>query len=342
MSPQSAHDKIAVCLLMPPSGDVCASTDLSHSSGMRPITPPAESPLPAFSHEDNTAAGMALIQEDSMYITPASSPVYDEKDGDIKQLHPIVALPTDLHTHHVPVVVDGTAQPAMHVDPPIQLPSPAPSASTSTSRTGSEIWPKVDAELNRSSTTRAWDFSSSRPQMRAPSALFQPYSRFIGTQQSDRHTYTVEVTILTIDMPQSQVSGYLTINGLTKEHPTLQTFFTGQIVGGPNHRYTFKTTDPSWGATEKVDLQHWLRFPPWRNLSAHAKRDMKFDFPLDGSPWWTQEHVYMRWKEHFLVPDHKESNITGASFEGFYYICLNLWEGKISGVYFHSKSERYV
>ena len=50
----------------------------------------------------------------------------------------------------------------------------------------------------------------------------------------------------------------------------------------------------------------------------------------------------MRWKEYFLVPDHRVRTITGASFEGFYYICFNQVEGTISGIYFHAKSEKYV
>ena len=28
---------------------------------------------------------------------------------------------------------------------------------------------------------------------------------------------------------------------------------------------------------------------------------------------------FMRWKEHFLVPDHRIVSIPGASFAGFYY-----------------------
>ena len=50
----------------------------------------------------------------------------------------------------------------------------------------------------------------------------------------------------------------------------------------------------------------------------------------------------MRWKEQFLVPDHRVTTIRGASFEGFYYICFNQVKGEVSGIYFHSKSERYV
>ena len=47
----------------------------------------------------------------------------------------------------------------------------------------------------------------------------------------------------------------------------------------------------------------------------------------------------MRWKEQFLVPDHRVRSISGASFSGFYYICLNKRTGVIDGLYFHSSSE---
>lgn len=50
----------------------------------------------------------------------------------------------------------------------------------------------------------------------------------------------------------------------------------------------------------------------------------------------------MRWKEYFLVPDHRVRSISGASFEGFYYICFNQVEGTVAGIYFHAKSEKYV
>lgn len=50
----------------------------------------------------------------------------------------------------------------------------------------------------------------------------------------------------------------------------------------------------------------------------------------------------MRWKEKFLVPDHRVKEISGASFEGFYYICFNQIAGAISGIYYHSKSDQLV
>lgn len=53
-----------------------------------------------------------------------------------------------------------------------------------------------------------------------------------------------------------------------------------------------------------------------------------------------KEHLFMRWKEYFLVPDHRVKTINGASFEGFYYICFNQITGGIEGIYFHAKSEK--
>jgi len=330
---------------------------------------------------DNTAAGMGLYQEDSMYLTPAASPSMErseEKDNhndegnEIKvdedvvkdacqtmdtgnllscQTYPNSSDSSFPKTHgHIPSIVNAAANAQLE---PVQVQSiaaiatssdsmPTPTATNTGQRPDSipRGLAKVDLELDRTANTQPWDISDKRPVSKSPSSLFQPYARYIGTQQSDRQTYNVEVTILTVDMDQCSLSGYLLIRGLTPEHPMLQTFFTGQIVGGPNQKYSFKTMEPTWGASDKVDLQHWLRFPAWRHLSSHAKRDMSFDFPLDNQPWHMQDHVFMRWKEHFLVPDHKQSNIQGASFEGFYYICLNQTEGKISGVYFHSKSEK--
>lgn len=51
------------------------------------------------------------------------------------------------------------------------------------------------------------------------------------------------------------------------------------------------------------------------------------------------EHVFMRWKEHFLVPDHTVKDINGASFAGFYYICFQKSAATIDGYYYHRTSE---
>ena len=124
------------------------------------------------------------------------------------------------------------------------------------------------------------------------------------------------------------------IVGLTPDHPTLTTFFEGEIIGS---KYTFQTRHTTWGATDKTDMAHWARFPAWRPLANQAKKP---DFHYKNSA--QRENIFMRWKETFLVPDHRVREILGASFEGFYYICFNQVTGNISGIYFHARSEKYV
>lgn len=48
--------------------------------------------------------------------------------------------------------------------------------------------------------------------------------------------------------------GYLQINGLTDEYPTLTTFFDGEII---SQKYPFLTR--KWDADEDVDKKHWVR-----------------------------------------------------------------------------------
>ncbi|KAL4766241.1 vacuolar import and degradation protein-domain-containing protein [Aspergillus foveolatus] len=179
----------------------------------------------------------------------------------------------------------------------------------------------------------SYEFSNIRLLPNYTSSFLRPGSKFTGTQQSDRQVYNVDVEIKHVDMAESYLCGYLRIQGLTEDHPTLTTFFEGEIIGT---KHTFKTRNESWGASEKTDMLHWARFPAWRPLAKQAKRS---DFT-----YWDfaeRDHIFMRWKEHFLVPDHRVRTISGASFEGFYYICFNQVEGTVSGIYFHAKSEKY-
>jgi len=165
------------------------------------------------------------------------------------------------------------------------------------------------------------------------SSLLRPGSRFVGTQTSDRQKYEVEVEIKHVDMRESFMCGYLRIKGLTEDHPSLTTYFEGEIIGS---KYTFITQHPEWGSNEKVDRQHWARFPAYKPLSKYSSRQ-----ELVTKDWMQKEHLFMRWKEYFLVPDHRVRTISGASFEGFYYICFNQVSGGIEGIYFHAKSEKF-
>jgi len=124
-------------------------------------------------------------------------------------------------------------------------------------------------------------------------------------------------------------------SGLTDDHPTLTTFFTSEIIGP---KYTFRTAHSSWNSSEKIDLQHWSRFDAFRPLAKAAKSNPT-SFTLKN--YLERETLFMRWKEYFLVPDHRVKSITGASFEGFYYISFDQTKGEVKGIYFHAKSEKF-
>ncbi|KAI1932320.1 hypothetical protein LOZ66_006898 [Ophidiomyces ophidiicola] len=182
-------------------------------------------------------------------------------------------------------------------------------------------------------TSLSREFSNIRLLPDHPCSFLRAGSKFVGTQQSDRQVYNVDVEIKDVNMEESFLCGYLRIQGLTEDHPTLTTYFEGEIIGT---KHTFQTQHHSWGATDKTDMHHWARFPAWRPIAKIAKKP---DFTYKNFA--QREHIFMRWKEYFLVPDHRVRTINGASFEGFYYICFNQVKGTVSGIYFHAKSEKY-
>lgn len=124
------------------------------------------------------------------------------------------------------------------------------------------------------------------------------------------------------------------ISGLTPDNPTLTTFFDGEIIGS---KYGFLTEHETWGANNRIDGTHWTKFGAFRPF-AKAMRKGKGNIYIQDPG--QRETIFMRWKERFLVPDHRVKTITGASYEGFYYICFNQLNGDISGIYFHSRSEK--
>ncbi|THH13937.1 hypothetical protein EW146_g6335 [Bondarzewia mesenterica] len=138
-----------------------------------------------------------------------------------------------------------------------------------------------------------------------------PGATFQGTQKSGRNSYDVTVTIVDVDFSSSFLCGYLCIRGLTDDWPELTTYFDAEIIGT---RYGFLTQN--WGANEQEDMVHWARFPAFR----HIKNKLKTPHLTTDSDCGA---VFMRWKERFLVPDHRVQDINGASFAGFYYVCVD-------------------
>ncbi|RBR13774.1 uncharacterized protein FIESC28_08049 [Fusarium coffeatum] len=196
-------------------------------------------------------------------------------------------------------------------------------------------WTDFDAQEDELwSPSMGPDYSCMRTIPSTPSSYLRPGSKFHGTQQSERQVYDVQVEIKHVDMRESFLCGYLRIQGLTEDHPTLTTYFEGEIIGS---KYSFYTQHENWGANSKVDLSHWAKFTAFRPFQKQARKG-----PVTIRDAAQRETIFMRWKEHFLVPDHRVRTITGASFEGFYYICFNQVKGEVSGIYFHSKSEKLV
>lgn len=174
-----------------------------------------------------------------------------------------------------------------------------------------------------------------------------PASQFRGVQRSGNTSYDVTVEIVSVNMQDSTLGGYLSIRGLTSEWPELTTYFDAEIIGR-QHRFVTKR----WGATEADDIRHWTRFPAFRMLVPNQD-DLNAPFEHDNLP-----VVFMRWKERFLVPDHRIETVDGASFAGFYYVCVSMQSdypvtdndtglsnaphtGQMSGYYFHTGSEPF-
>jgi len=150
-----------------------------------------------------------------------------------------------------------------------------------------------------------------------------PGSTFSGSQRSGASSYDVTVTIVvrhtasrpitscclicdsflqSTDFASSVLCGYLRIRNLTKDYPELTTYFHAEIIGS---RYGF-LTDKEWGATESDDLTHWSKFGAFRSMRNQLKRPGLTLRDHDRGT------VFMRWKERFLVPDHKTKEINGA------------------------------
>lgn len=171
------------------------------------------------------------------------------------------------------------------------------------------------------------------------SSIIKPGARFTGFQESGMQHYKVEVELAEVNLSESTMSGFLTIYGLTSAHPVITTFFEGEIVG---KNFTFETIHEDWGSTLKNDIQHWARFQPWRSLNLdllnEANHDVQDYYHKNALK---NEYIFMRWKELFLCPDSTVTDIKGASFAGFYYICFNQVSGHVSGLYFHKLTDKF-
>lgn len=168
-------------------------------------------------------------------------------------------------------------------------------------------------------------------QLGVTKSLLYNGSKFRGFQKSKGNSYEVEVVLQHVDEANSYLCGYLKITGLTFEFPTLTTFFDGEII---SKKYPFLTR--KWDADEEVDRKHFGKFAAFVDYQKNFNSD---DFDYEALQ--KSDYVFMRWKEHFLVPNHKIKDINGASFAGFYYICFQKSRAVMEGYYYHRTSEWY-
>jgi hypothetical protein len=127
------------------------------------------------------------------------------------------------------------------------------------------------------------------------SSILCTSSRFTGNQKSKGKSYNVDVIFHHVD---------LEITGLIDEYPILSTFFDAEII---SKRYPFLTR--KWEADEEVDRKHWSKFDAFLPYADTFNND-SFDYD-QLSRGKNSDYVFMRWKEHFLVPDHTVRDITG-------------------------------
>lgn len=189
--------------------------------------------------------------------------------------------------------------------------------------------------------------------------FLRPRMQFSGYQISDYKKYQVTVSLQTVALPDApgssamapHVTGFLSIRGLTSQHPEITTFFDGYAVTD-NLGFLSSALPPeldAFKATDKTDLEHWLSFPCFKELcrpeSACDEGTNVLGAVLEGSysheDYLQNRFIYMRWKEKFLVPDAEIDSVEGASYDGYYYIVHDQVTGHILGFYYHQDAEKF-
>eukprot|EP00835_Amoeboradix_gromovi_P005176 NODE_462_length_8172_cov_0.295181.p2 type:complete len:307 gc:universal NODE_462_length_8172_cov_0.295181:5112-4192(-) len=159
-----------------------------------------------------------------------------------------------------------------------------------------------------------------------------PGATFKGYQNSGKMNYKVEITLKDVQLDKSYLSGYIMIEGITDAYKQLITYFDAELIG---NEYSFLTR--KWQTNEEIDKMHWVKFPAFKTYKYEQVMNLE-NFVYDPRQT-NNEFLFFRFKEHFLIPDHRVQFIPGASFAGFYYICLQVSTGRIEGYYYHSSSQ---
>lgn len=191
---------------------------------------------------------------------------------------------------------------------------------------------------------------------RAPplvNSYLKPNARYVGEQQSSKTRHQIRVEFKTVDLVNSMMTGFLQITGLTDDNPEITTCFKGEIINNPLlhsrwtsstnvaslekvlRKFSFFTENNQWHSNPDNDLVHWSKLTGLDYLS-----DEELLETLQREQEHPDQHIYMRWKEEFLLPDSRVKRIPHASFEGFYYVVLTIKgpeAGSVRGLYYYHK-----
>ncbi|KIJ23077.1 hypothetical protein M422DRAFT_196319 [Sphaerobolus stellatus SS14] len=275
-------------------------------------TPHTHTPVDSLLHIQSTAP---LFHPPSPIPSPSPSPSpailevpYRSTPTPLSpQPHLQTQLETPPHTPPSTSLVLPTFEPSTSTSTPTPLTHSTPSTSTLSRPYPSDLDPDPLLDITRLRVRSH------------PKDCLYPGAVFCGNQKSGRSSYEVSVTIVDVDFRSSFLCGYLCIRGLTEDWPELTTYFDAQIIGP---RYGFVTD--GWGATEEQDMMHWSKFESFERVKGDVRGPkMALRNDAERGEGVDRGCVFMRWKERFLVPDHRVRDINGASFAGFYYVCVD-------------------
>jgi hypothetical protein len=169
-----------------------------------------------------------------------------------------------------------------------------------------------------------------------PGAQFKGVQSQEGLSDTGAHLANyqcpVVVTIQDCDLDSYRFSGFFEIQNLSADAEYLCTFFEAEICGP-----RFPLLTRKWDTDEYVDSTHWSKFSGFAPY-----RDVFNEDAFTVQPYAPESrYMFMRWKELFLVPDHRVQQVSGASFNGFYYIQFDRLTGDIDGYYFYEASDPF-
>lgn len=189
--------------------------------------------------------------------------------------------------------------------------------------------------------------------------FLRPRMQFTGYQISGYKKYQVVINLKTVGLPtcgttpaSPHVTGFLTIRGLTNQHPEITTYFeafavTHRELGFLSSSWSKDSVMSSCRADDQTDLEHWLNFPAFKQLFLHGSQEgaPTLNDVIDGTcefdNYLEQRFIFMRWKERYLVPEDLSDGVEGASYDGFYYIVHDQVTGNVQGFYYHKDAEKF-